>query len=92
MTDQRPPLLVKIQASESVVRQEAIKGVISLVVVVAIVGVQWWSITPAAERRVKLAKLGITRCGQGRWHFRQAGISLPRRCLCLWDGSGSQTK
>ncbi|MDA8395800.1 MAG: hypothetical protein M0T72_11310 [Candidatus Dormibacteraeota bacterium] len=81
------PIEVRILKSEEAVRQEALKGVISLLVVGAMVGIQWWMVTPEPERMIRLRKLGVTRCTQRRWHFRQGLISFPRRCLCTWDGA-----
>ncbi len=76
------PLEVRILKSEQAVRQEALRGVVTLVAVAAMVGIQWWTTTPEPERMLKLRKLGISRCSQRRWHF--TPLNLPRRCLCRW--------
>ena len=81
MPDQ--PLRVEIVSHPG--RKEVLAGLISLAVVAASIGAQWWAYTPEAERRKKLADLGLTRCREGEWHFK--GVLLawpPRRCLCAW--------
>ena len=66
-------------------KEEALKGVISLLFVGAVIGAQWWAVTPQAERIVKLRKLGVTKCRVGGWHFHGVPVQWPPgRCLCSW--------
>lgn len=81
------PIEVRILKSEQVIQQEALKGVISLLVVAGMVAVQWWATTPEPERMLRLRKFGISRCSQKRWHFRQGTIAYPRHCFCQWEGA-----
>ncbi len=66
-------------------REQVAARAVSLLFVAAAVGLQWWLTTPAAERTVRLRKVGLARCRGGRWHFR--GVALrwpPGRCVCAW--------
>jgi hypothetical protein len=82
------PLRVELVQSGSLVKSELAKGLLSLGIAALVVGLQWWSMTPEAERLVKLRKLGITRCRVGRWHVMGLTVSAwppgPGRCLCSW--------
>ena len=77
------PLRVEIVSHGS--RDELLKGLISLAVVGAVIGAQWWATTPEAERQVKLGQLGLRRCAANSWHFRGLPLNWPpRRCDCWW--------
>ena len=81
--ESRRPIRVELVGGGG--RQEALKGLLGLAFLGIAIGLEWWAITPEAERRVKLAKLGLTRCPAGRWHAR--GIPLrwpPAHCECFW--------
>ncbi len=90
------PRPLKVELVQHGARDEAAKGLVSLLVVALVIGAQWWAYTPEAERRVKLRKLGITQCREKVWHLRRSKprIDLPlywpirwpiqRRCLCAW--------
>ena len=54
------PLRVEIVSHGS--QDELLKGLISLAMVGAVIGAQWWAATPEAERQVKLGQLGLRRC------------------------------
>lgn len=65
------------------IRRALIRALVGIVPVVAILGIQWWITTPAPEREVTLARLGLRRCREGVWHLG----AFPRRCLCRWPDS-----
>ena len=78
-----PPLQVEIVTHSA--RDEAVRGLLSILVVAAMVGVQWWATTPEAERAVKLRKLGVTQCREGNWHVHGVPMQWPPgRCVCSW--------
>lgn len=79
------PEALRVQLVSAGGRDEALRGAISLLVVGAVIGLQWWAHTPEAERMARLQRLGISRCAAGRWHAR--GIPLrwpPSHCECFW--------
>ena len=83
MPERRPP--VRVELVSHAAREQAAAGALSLLFVAVAVGVQWWATTPAAERTVKLRKIGVVRCRAGRWHFRGVPVQWPPgRCLCSW--------
>ena len=82
MPDRRP---LRVELVGSPGREEALRGAISLLFVGLVIGVQWWSVTPEAERMVKLQKLGLTRCQEKQWHFHGVPVQWPPgRCVCFW--------
>lgn len=61
-------------------RRALIRAGIAIIPILAIFGIQWWSVTPEPERRVALLRIGLTRCSERRWHW----YGMPRACLYRW--------
>lgn len=81
MPDQ--PIRVEIVSHPG--RKELLSALFSLVTVGMILAAQWYVTTPEPERIVKLRSFGVSRCREGRWHFRGALLAWPpHQCPCFW--------
>lgn len=69
-------------------RRALIRATVAILPLLVVLGVQWWIVTPEPERLVRLRRLGISKCSEGRWHHSW----IRQQCLCsFWvDGTIDQ--